>query len=282
MYISDMLSRMEGLSSADEQEQAYTNYVRILNTEIRNNHDFKIDKESGILYYVPQVKKRNEDADKRIVIPKKLRSTVLKTLHDDPMQGAHLASAKTKDVDDWIRGCTECQKYKKIDLPKTAQIESQIAEAPWARLGLDILGPLPETKSGNKYVFVFTDLFSKYTEAFAAKDQTTETAARLTLEEIMARYGSPNELLTDQGAQFTNETAQIIYKLMDTKKIRTSAYHPQTNGQTERFNRTLVAMLRPYIDKNQQNWDELLKYVVYALYYYVWKKTKNYDHGNVF
>jgi hypothetical protein len=157
--------------------------------------------------------------------------------------GLILLKKRHKDVNDWIRGCTLCQKNKHVRIPKPALIESNIQEA-------------PETKAGNKYIFVVTDLFSKYTEAFATKDQTAETAARIIVEEIMTRYGSPTEICSDRGTQFAAEICNLIYNFMDTKKLKTSAYHPQSNGQTERYNRTLQSMLRPYLTKLQDNWDE--------------------------
>jgi transposase InsO family protein len=104
-------------------------------------------------------------------------------------------------------------------------------------------------------VFVITDHFTKYSEAFATPNQTAETAAKIIVEEIVIKYGSPSEILSDQGSQFSAEIANL---------------HPQSNGQTERFNRTLSSMLRPYINKQQTDWDEYIRYVLYAILSYVW------------
>lgn len=107
-------------------------------------------------------------------------------------------------------------------------------------------------------MFVITDHFTKYTEAFPTPNQTAETAARIIVEEIVIKYGSPSEILSDQGSQFAAEVSN----------------HPQSNGQTERFNRTLASMLRPYVNAKQTDWDEYIRYVLYAYYLMFGRKPR--------
>jgi hypothetical protein len=150
-----------------------------------------------------------------------------------------------------------------------------ITEAPWAKLGVDLVGPLPETSRGNKHILVCTDHFTKFTEAYPLKDKTSDAIAEVLVTQIFCRYGAPNQLLTDQAPDFTNEILMKIYDYLNITKQRTSAYHPQGNGQTERFNRTMLAMLRSYVDDYKTEWDRMLPFICHA-YNISENKTTNY------
>jgi len=93
---------------------------------------------------------------------------------------------------------------------------------------------------------------NKFAEAFPTARQDEETAATLLIDEIILRYGAPKQLLSDRGTAFLSRMA-------------TSAYHPQTNGITERMNKTLVSMLRTYANDNQDDWDVTLRHVMFAI-----------------
>jgi len=107
-----------------------------------------------------------------------------------------------------------------------------------------------KSQSGNQYAVVFTDYLTKWLKVFATKDQTALTIAELFVEEIICCHGFPGELLSDCGAAFLSRLLREICKLLWIKKINTMAYHPQTNGLTERFNRTLTDMLTKRIKRN--------------------------------
>jgi transposase InsO family protein len=95
-------------------------------------------------------------------------------------------------------------------------------------------------------------------------DQTMDTIAHVLLKEVIARYGTPQQLLSDRGSSFTGNLIRTIYKILGTKKIFTTAYHPQTNGAVERFNSTLKNMLAMYVNNTHDNWEEYLTLVTYA------------------
>ena len=128
----------------------------------------------------------------------------------------------------------------------------------------DIMGPLPTSEQGNKYIVVVTDLFSKWVEAFAIRDTTSTTLATVLVDEVISRYGVPACIHSDQGANLCSEVIQTMCKLLGMGRTRTSAYHPQGNGQVERFNRTLEAMLAKSVEENQRNWDACLPKVLFA------------------
>lgn len=131
-------------------------------------------------------------------------------------------------------------------------------------LGVDILGPLTETKNGNKYILVFTDYLSKWAEAFAIKRIDSVTVAKIFVDEIVCRHSAPEILLSDQGKQFMSDLIKEVCNYLYTKKLNTTAYHPQCNGLTERFNATLCQMLAIRCSQDQTNWDEYINSSLFA------------------
>ena len=117
--------------------------------------------------------------------------------------------------------------------------------------------------SGNRYIAVFTDYFSKWVEAEAIKDKSAESVNEVFMR-FVSIHGCPKVLITDQGREFCNQlNDRICLKLGIDHRIA-SSYHPQTGGQTERFNRTLSSMLGHYVNKSQNDWDKKLPFVLFA------------------
>jgi transposase InsO family protein len=135
---------------------------------------------------------------------------------------------------------------------------------PFEMVGVDVIGPLPQTTKGNEYLVVFTDYLTKWPEAFAVPNQESLTIAKLLVEEIICKHGAPKKLLSDRGKNFLSDLMHDIATIMKIKKVNTTAYHPQTDGLTERFNKTLIQMISMYTDKNQHDWDEFLPFVLFA------------------
>ena len=118
-----------------------------------------------------------------------------------------------------------------------------------------------KSHSGNWYA---VDYLTKWPEVFAMKDQTALTIAQLFVEEIICHYGVPCQLLSDRGAVFLSRLMIEVCNLLGVKKINTKAYHPQPNGLTERFSRTLTDMLAKKVDKIGKDWDTHLPFVLFA------------------
>lgn len=132
------------------------------------------------------------------------------------------------------------------------------------RLAVDILGELPVTEHGNKYILVVGDYFTKWTECFPMPNMEASTVARLLVTEMISRFGVPDKIHSDQGAQFESSLFTEVCKLLQIEKTRTTPYHPQSDGMVERFNRTLATMLSMFVDENHKNWDEQIPYVMMA------------------
>jgi hypothetical protein len=118
----------------------------------------------------------------------------------------------------------------------------------------DMMGPLPRSSQQNEYALVICDHFTKWIEIHAMRNGTeVEVAKRLI--KFFTRFGLPDQILTDQGTNFQSNVLAEVNDAFDIHKTRTSPYHPQCDGQTERFMRTLKMMISSYIDDKQRNWD---------------------------
>jgi len=138
-----------------------------------------------------------------------------------------------------------------------------VIDEPFERIAMDIVGPLPRSKSGNKYILVVCDYATRYPEAVPLRSIEAERIAE-ELVKIFARVGLPREILTDQGSNFTSRLLAEVYNLLHVHAVRTSPYHPQTDGLVERFNQTLKALLRKAAVEDGKEWDKLLPYLLFA------------------
>ena len=102
---------------------------------------------------------------------------------------------------------------------------------------MDILGPLPLTPRGNRYVLVVTDYFTKWTESYAIPSQEAATVAEKLVSDFMCRFGLPHELHSDQGTNFESKVMAEVCKLLDIEKTRTS---PSTHSQMARWSAIIV------------------------------------------
>lgn len=127
-------------------------------------------------------------------------------------------------------------------------------------VAFDILGPLPVTKKGNKFVFLVVDLFSRHAEPYAlsSDEKSAQGCASKLADDYRTRWGCPSVLLSDRGGEFTAAVARDVYRLLGSKKRLTSSFHPQTNGCVERLNHTVCQMLSHVVSAQQTDWDDYL------------------------
>ena len=138
-----------------------------------------------------------------------------------------------------------------------------IISEPFARVAMDIVGPLPRSKSGNKYILVMCDYATCYPEAVPLKTTDAVSVAEELLK-VFCRVGFPNKILTDQGSNFMSQLLKEVYRLLRIHPICTTPYHPQTDGLCERFNQTLKKMLQKAAVEEGKDWDKLLHYLLFA------------------
>lgn len=107
------------------------------------------------------------------------------------------------DIDCHIKSCIACQRVnKKLEKP-TASLHPIGVDSPWHRIGIDLIGPLPLTKSGNSYIITCSDYFTKWPEAAAIPNKSANTVAKF-LYQLITRHGSPVIIQSDQGREFVN------------------------------------------------------------------------------
>ena len=128
---------------------------------------------------------------------------------------------------------------------------------------MDIVGPLERTQRGHRYILVVCDYATRYPEAFPLRKVTATTISQAILQ-LFSRVGIPQEIITDQGTAFLSKKLKQVYSLLGIKGIRTTPYHPQTDGLVERYIQTLKSMLRKYVAANGKNWDRWLPYLLFA------------------
>lgn len=133
-----------------------------------------------------------------------------------------------EDVIEYINTCVSCNQRKtsrEDSKPAPLQI-SFTPSRPWQNIAMDVVGPLPLTESGNKYLLTFQDTFTKYPEAVAIPDQKVHTVAKTFVNTIICRFRCPKTITTDLGSNFTSEMFSEICNLLAIRAIHTTAYHP--------------------------------------------------------
>ena len=169
------------------------------------------------------------------------------------------------DVRRYVNQCEVCQKAKSGGLQPAQGRRRLFAGRPWQKLAVDLVGPLPETERGNRWILVIADHFTKWQDAFPLPDATAPTIATVLEERVFCYFGLPEQLHSDQGAQFEGDLMVELCDLWGIRKSRTSPYHPQGNGVVERGNRTLGDALRTLLlTKSQVDWDKMLPQIMRA------------------
>ncbi|KII66752.1 Retrovirus-related Pol polyprotein [Thelohanellus kitauei] len=130
---------------------------------------------------------------------------------------------------------------------------------------VDFTGPLPLTRQGNRYIICFIDHYSKWLEAIAVPNQIAELAAKALFSCVISRYGVPSKIISDQGTQFESLLFHHMCQMLGCEKLRTTPYHPATNGLVERANKSMKELLRTCVNEFGNDWDEKLDLVLYAL-----------------
>ena len=135
---------------------------------------------------------------------------------------------------------------------------------PLERIQIDILGPLPETNRGNKYVAVVVDMYTKWPEAYALPNQGADTVAQAVMDNFVCRFGCPHGVLSDKGRNFESRLFRGLCDLIESVKQRTTPYHPQCDGGAERLIRTVTSVISK-IAEEQEEWDQHLPKVLLIL-----------------
>ncbi|CAF1034793.1 unnamed protein product, partial [Brachionus calyciflorus] len=159
-----------------------------------------------------------------------------------------------------IKECETCQKIKITTKPNKGELHFLTPTKPNELLTMDLAGPFPKSKNLNKYLLVVICHFTKFCEFYPIGNIKAETIAKILVDEWFCRFGFPESVLSDQGTQFQSKLMDLIYE----KRLKTTPYHPQCDGQSERTVQTVKNMIKSHIDDNQIKWDENLQKYAHA------------------
>jgi len=211
-------------------------------------------------------------------VPEPQQEEIIRQHHDDPVHG-HQGIIRTceliqrnydfkgikQKVTDYIKKCAECQKNKHSTHAPYGEMQAiQIPDEPWTDVSMDFITGLPKSKDpttnfGYNAILVIVDRFTKYAEFIPFHNTfTAKQLAFLILDRLIKHHGIPRSIISDRDKLFTSNYWTTLMALIGTRRKLSTAYHPQTDGQTERTNRTLKTYLRIYSNTNQNNWISLL------------------------
>ena len=159
-----------------------------------------------------------------------------------------------KDAATNCKSCQQCAISRRTSSNQKPELHPIPGQRPFQIWGVDVL-ELSRTRKGNHYAIVFQDFFTKWPLVFPALDQKIIRIVRLVVEEIVPRFGVPESLLSDRGANLLSHLMLDVCKLLGICKLNTTSYHPQCNGMVKRFNRTLIKMLKAHALKFGMQWN---------------------------
>ncbi|KAI7411517.1 hypothetical protein KC336_g12012 [Hortaea werneckii] len=214
----------------------------------------------------------------RTYVPTRVQQQLLQAFHDGPVRG-HPGTSKMMQlmqtkyyfprmrhaIEEYVRKCDICRRMKPDRHKPYGLLQPlKVPERPWESVAMDFIVKLPvsaDPVTGEMYdgIMVVTDRFTKfgrfipYKEAFTAVD-----LAHVFVKEVVANHGTPTELISDRDKLFTSNFWTALMHNLGVKHKLSTAFHPQTDGQTERLNQTLEQYLRCYVNDRQDNWIQLL------------------------
>jgi hypothetical protein len=207
-----------------------------------------------------------------------LKRMILEECHDSPMAG-HFGITKTFDlvsrtfywpgmhkyIKDYVGGCDICQRSKSSNHKPYGLLQPlPIADRPWSSISVDFVTQLPES-NGYTAICVFVDRFTKMAHFAPTTDNVdAEGTVQLFLERVFSAHGLPDDVTSDRGVTFTSKFTTSVFKALHIEQNLSTAFHPRTDGQTERVNSILEQYLRCYIDYQQTDWSSLLPVAEFA------------------
>ena len=275
----EFLENHPDFQTIQSEDSAIQNIVKILEDPTHPNHA-NVSKfyvlDDGLLYRVTEPTKCENCVGMQLVIPEFLQKPLIDEVHSGYF-GGHLGIDKTydklrsryfwsgmyRDVVEFLQNCAACN-MRKLRRVRPPLQKMPIPKYPFEQVAIDTCGPFPESYGGNRYIINVIDLFSGWPESFATSSKSAETVAQILLEHIIPRHSCPRVILSDNGTEFCNAVVDQINVFSNIKHIRTSVYHPQSNGKCERYNRVQNDMLAKLVDRTHRDWDTKIPSILSA------------------
>jgi transposase InsO family protein len=217
-----------------------------------------------------------KNQENRLYAPQIQRKSILEKFHDNLGHmglGSILILIKRRyywpnledDVSQYCVNCAKCQLSRQGRAPKTTFVTPVPPVAiPFDRWGIDFVGRLIESKRKNNYIITAIDYASRWLVAKAVKLANEETVIRFLYSDILANYGVPSEVLTDRGKCFLGSAVEEFIRKYQVHHLKTTPYHPQTNGMVERVHSILNHSIRT-LSQEPDRWDECLEQAVFGI-----------------
>lgn len=264
-WSEEFLAQVRTAASEDAQ---YQEGLQAISTEEGRKNNPVLTEEDGLLYY-----------KLRLYIPKDLEATVLASEHDSRVAG-HFGQDKTielvkrnfwwprmkRTIIEYVQSCLPCQQDKARRHKQYGLLSPlELPYAPWQSISMDFITGLP-LSGGCDEIWVIVDRYTKMAHfvALAVGSKTAADLARVFAREVWRIHGLPSDIVSDRDSRFTSATWQVFLAILGIRPRMSTAFHPQTDGQTERVNQTIEAFLRPFLNAEQDDWADLLPLAEYA------------------
>ncbi|XP_042865087.1 uncharacterized protein LOC122248828 [Penaeus japonicus] len=220
--------------------------------------------------------RKNEEV---IVIPRALVKRVLHMMHNNPLAG-HGATQRIlfrtkrlftwlgtdKDVKKYVASCIVCQNFKGNAHPLCFLARLPIPSCKFQSIAVDLIGPLPVTERGNKYILICVDYLTRYTIIATLKRIEAKEVASAIWDNIISQWGPPETILSDNGTEFRNAVMKKLAKLGGFDDRTVTIYHPGSNRLVENHNKLIISILRSIVDSlHPIDWDGHLATAQFAL-----------------
>jgi len=227
------------------------------------------------LAVVHQVLVRKSDGNYQLIVPNALKRRLFNQAHAGPL-AAHLGSDRTlaqlrdsyygmsEDVQAWCNACDVCARSTGPPPRAHGELVKVIAAAPIDLVAVDVLSGLPQSDDGFTCMLVAVDYMTKWAEAYALPNEEACSCMNALYNGFFSRFGMPNQLHSDQGRNFELKLFGELTKLAGIRRTRTTAFHPRSDGQTDRMNRTILGMLRATAYDNPGDWPDMLPAIMAA------------------
>ena len=204
-----------------------------------------------------------------VVLPVALAPHIIKEAHGTLLTG-HGGANKTRErilegfywpsmegqISEFLKQCPKCQMIRTTDRPAPGPLfPLPQCTRPNQRMHCDLFGPLKTSEQGKKYILCMTDAFTKYVEIVAVPNKEVYTVSSAIFNRWICRYGSPLEVVTDQGKEFCAELSNKLYEKLQVKHTTTTPAHPQCNAQAEVANKTIAKYLSSVVDSSTLDWE---------------------------